>query len=106
MLQSVHTQDSLWKLVVACDLEVSRCWLYTCTFRQVLTSRDWEFVADCIGNGIIFAGGEGPTAFQDNLDPERWYLFIDEEGGRGYVPLTTKDLEAATWVLPGTVEVI
>ena len=36
--------------------------------------------------------------------PRGMFNAISEEGGRGYVPLTTKDLEAETWVLPGTVQ--
>ena len=34
--------------------------------------------------------------FRSNTD-ERWYMFIDEYGGRGYVPFTTTDLNTRQW---------
>ncbi|MEB3368919.1 glycoside hydrolase family 43 protein [Saccharopolyspora mangrovi] len=60
----------------------------------------WEFVADCIGKGDEtgegIAYGEGPTAFRSNTE-HKWYLFIDEYGGRGYVPFETDDLGSGRW---------
>jgi hypothetical protein len=56
---------------------------------------DYDFVADCIGKGSI-AQGEGPTIFKSNTE-EKWYLFIDEFGGRGYVPFETTDLNSGVW---------
>ncbi|CAM5689884.1 hypothetical protein SHIRM173S_06929 [Streptomyces hirsutus] len=35
--------------------------------------------------------GEGPTVFKSNTE-EKWYLFIDEYGGRGYLPFEATDL--------------
>ncbi|CAL9581486.1 hypothetical protein SUDANB171_05020 [Streptomyces sp. enrichment culture] len=62
-----------------------------------LRSTSWEFIADCIGSRSI-ARGEGPTVFKSNTE-EKWYLFIDEFGGRGYVPFETTDLASGQWVL-------
>ncbi|MFD5316852.1 family 43 glycosylhydrolase [Streptomyces sp. NPDC127098] len=55
----------------------------------------WDFVADCLGSGAL-ARGEGPTVFRSNTE-EKWYLFIDEFGGRGYVPFETTDLASGRW---------
>ncbi len=43
-------------------------------------------------------GVEGPTVFKSNTE-EKWYLFVDEFGGRGYVPFETTDLESGKWIL-------
>lgn len=65
-----------------------------------LRSTDYEFIADCLGKdpvgGSGISQGEGPLVFQDN-DAERWYMFIDEFGGRGYVPFVTDDLDSGEW---------
>ncbi|MFI6506360.1 RICIN domain-containing protein [Streptosporangium sp. NPDC050855] len=58
-------------------------------------NRDYSFVADCIGNNALDQG-EGPLVFMSNTE-ERWYMFIDEYGGRGYVPFTTTDLNTRQW---------
>jgi hypothetical protein len=60
-----------------------------------ILNRNYSFVADCIGNNAI-SQGEGPLVFKSNTD-ERWYMFIDEYGGRGYVPFTTTDLDTRQW---------
>jgi hypothetical protein len=60
-----------------------------------LTSRSYTFVKDCIGSGSVNAG-EGPTIFKSNTEG-RWYLFVDEFGGRGYIPFTTTNLDGGTW---------
>lgn len=57
----------------------------------------WDFVAECIGKGSINQG-EGPTIFKSNTE-EKWYLFIDEFGGRGYVPFESTDLESGVWTM-------
>lgn len=62
-----------------------------------LTSRSYDFVADCVGRGAI-ARGEGPAVFRADTE-EKWYLFIDEFGGRGYVPFETDDLDSGTWTM-------
>ena len=40
--------------------------------------------------------GEGPTIFESNTE-EKWYLFVDEWSGRGYVPFETTDLDSGEW---------
>ena len=62
-----------------------------------LLDLDWDFVADCIGKGSI-SQGEGPTIFKSNTE-EKWYLFIDEFGGRGYVPFESTDLSSGVWTM-------
>jgi hypothetical protein len=60
-----------------------------------LLNLNYAFVAECIGRGTI-SRGEGPTIFKSNT-AERWYLFIDEFGGRGYVPFETTNLASGQW---------
>ncbi|AXX29229.1 family 43 glycosylhydrolase [Actinosynnema pretiosum subsp. pretiosum] len=60
-----------------------------------LRSTSYEHVADCIGKGAI-ERGEGPTVFKSNTE-DRWYLLVDEFGGRGYVPFETTDLASGRW---------
>jgi hypothetical protein len=60
-----------------------------------LRDTSYDFVADCIGHGAV-SRGEGPTVFRSNTE-RRWYLFIDEFGGRGYVPFTSTDLDSGRW---------
>lgn len=60
-----------------------------------LTSTNYSFVKDCIGQGSIGAG-EGPTIFKSNTE-NRWYLWVDEYGGRGYIPFTTTNLNGGAW---------
>ena len=60
-----------------------------------ILNRNYSFVAECIGRGGI-SQGEGPLIFKSNTE-ERWYTFIDEYGGRGYVPFTTTDLNSGQW---------
>ncbi|MGW6012373.1 family 43 glycosylhydrolase [Streptomyces sp. NPDC055210] len=60
-----------------------------------LTDTSYDFVADCVGSGSIDRG-EGPTVFKSNTE-DKWYLFIDEYGGRGYVPFETTDLDSGRW---------
>jgi beta-xylosidase/uncharacterized protein YjdB len=57
----------------------------------------YAHIADCIGKGSI-SQGEGPTIFKSNTE-NKWYLFIDEFGGRGYIPFETTDLESGQWTL-------
>ncbi|SHM97398.1 immunoglobulin-like domain-containing protein [Gracilibacillus kekensis] len=59
---------------------------------------DFEMVKEGIGKGIINQG-EGPAIFKSNTE-EKWYLFIDEFGGRGYVPFETTDLASGEWTIP------
>ncbi|HET9656093.1 MAG TPA: family 43 glycosylhydrolase [Kineosporiaceae bacterium] len=65
-----------------------------------LTSTDWGFVSDCIGKPDLSAG-EGPTIFKAN-DADKWYLFVDEFGGRGYVPFSSTNLDSGAWTMEKT----
>ncbi|MFD5292572.1 family 43 glycosylhydrolase [Streptomyces rochei] len=60
-----------------------------------LTDTSFDFVSDCIGRGAM-ERGEGPTVFKSNTE-EKWYLFVDEYGGRGYLPFETTDLASGEW---------
>ncbi|MFJ9353587.1 family 43 glycosylhydrolase [Streptomyces mirabilis] len=62
-----------------------------------LTNTKYDFVSDCIGSGSIDRG-EGPTVFKSNTE-NKWYLFIDEYGSRGYVPFETTDLDSGKWTM-------
>lgn len=62
---------------------------------RTLTDTSYDFVSDCIGSGAM-SRGEGPTVFKSNTE-EKWYLFIDEYGGRGYLPFETTDLASGRW---------
>ncbi|MCM3443647.1 immunoglobulin-like domain-containing protein [Metabacillus halosaccharovorans] len=56
---------------------------------------NFKLIQEGIGKGSIGAG-EGPTIFKSNIE-EKWYMFIDEFGGRGYIPFETTDLQAGEW---------
>jgi hypothetical protein len=55
-------------------------------------------VAECIGKGKVSAA-EGPTIFKSNTE-NKWYLYLDEFGGRGYVPFESTDLSKGIWTEP------
>jgi hypothetical protein len=60
----------------------------------------WEIVASCIGRDAGASAVEGPTAFKSNPDDvngEKFYLFVDEYSGRGYIPLETDDIKNPDW---------
>jgi hypothetical protein len=67
-----------------------------------LHSTGWNFVQDCIGKATDTSAGisrgEGPTVFKSNTE-DKWYLFIDEFGGRGYVPFETTDLDGGKFTM-------
>jgi hypothetical protein len=42
------------------------------------------------------SAAEGPLVFKSNTE-DKWYLFLDEFGGRGYVPFETTDLDSGKW---------
>ncbi|HEX2144598.1 MAG TPA: immunoglobulin-like domain-containing protein, partial [Glycomyces sp.] len=65
------------------------------TATSLAADAEWQFLAECIGSGAINQG-EGPLVFKSNTE-EKWYLFIDEFGGRGYVPFETTDLASGEW---------
>ncbi|MDT0484155.1 family 43 glycosylhydrolase [Streptomyces doebereineriae] len=55
----------------------------------------WTAVAEGIGKGAMNAA-EGPLVFKSNTE-EKWYAFLDEFGGRGYIPFETTDLDSGDW---------
>lgn len=60
----------------------------------------WSFMDACIGRDAGTSAVEGPTVFKANpgdTSGSPYYLFVDEYGGRGYIPLGTNDLEAPNW---------
>lgn len=60
-----------------------------------LRNLSWDAVAEGIGKGAMNAA-EGPLVFKSNTE-EKWYAFLDEFGGRGYLPFETTDLASGTW---------
>ncbi|WP_223593681.1 immunoglobulin-like domain-containing protein [Neobacillus bataviensis] len=55
----------------------------------------FDLIKEGIGKGSIGAG-EGPTIFKSNTE-EKWYMFLDEFGGKGYVPFETTNLQSGEW---------
>ncbi|TQE26878.1 hydrolase [Streptomyces ipomoeae] len=60
-----------------------------------LLDLSWDAVAEGIGKGAMSAA-EGPLVFKSNTE-EKWYAFLDEFGGRGYIPFETTDLASGVW---------
>ncbi|MFC0629317.1 family 43 glycosylhydrolase [Kribbella deserti] len=63
----------------------------------------WAMQDSCIGRDAGTSAVEGPTVFKTNPGDtfgSNYYLFVDEYGGRGYIPLGTNDLEAPNWKVP------
>lgn len=60
----------------------------------------WKSIATCIGRDAGTQAIEGPTAFKSNpgdVSGDKFYLFVDEYGGRGYIPLETADISQPDW---------
>ena len=76
--------------------------LITAERSKDLRSTSYEPVADGIGQGGEHGPGvehgEGPVVVR-SLRGDRWYLFIDEFGGRGYVPFESVELDADRWTV-------
>jgi len=63
----------------------------------------WAMQDSCIGRDAGTSAVEGPTVFKSNpgdSSGSKYNLFVDEYGGRGYIPLGTDDLEAPNWQVP------
>ncbi|WP_456283941.1 family 43 glycosylhydrolase [Microbacterium sp. JZ101] len=62
---------------------------------------EWTMIDSCIGRDAGTSAVEGPTIFESNPGDVngggRHYLFVDEYGGRGYIPLVTEDISAGGW---------
>jgi beta-xylosidase len=64
------------------------------------TLDSWTQVATCIGKNAGTSAVEGPTVFKANpgdVNGEKFYLFVDEYSGRGYIPLETIDIANPSW---------
>ncbi|KAH6722690.1 beta-xylosidase/Xylanase [Leptodontidium sp. MPI-SDFR-AT-0119] len=60
----------------------------------------WTTIASCIGAKAGTSAVEGPTSFKANpndVHGQKYYLFLDEYTGRGYIPLETADIAAPNW---------
>lgn len=60
----------------------------------------WTTIATCIGANAGTSAVEGPTAFKanpDDVNGEKFYLFVDEYTSRGYIPLETEDIANPDW---------
>lgn len=69
---------------------------------RVLTAtlEDWTVDEVCMGTHLKTTTIEGPNIFKSNANDirgEKYYLFVDESSGRGYIPLETKDLALHDW---------
>ncbi|NYD77119.1 immunoglobulin-like domain-containing protein [Arthrobacter cupressi] len=65
--------------------------------------RNWTLMGNCIGRNAGTGGVEGPTVFKSNTG-DKYYLFVDEFGGRGYIPLESASLENPDWKLSANYE--
>lgn len=63
--------------------------------------KNWTLMDSCIGRDAGTKAVEGPTAFKSNIE-NKWYLFVDEFGGRGYIPLESTSLENPNWKVPAS----
>jgi beta-xylosidase len=64
------------------------------------TLDSWTQVTACIGKNAGTSAVEGPTIFKANpndVNGQKFYLFVDEYSGRGYIPLETVDIANPTW---------
>ncbi|KAF1917718.1 glycosyl hydrolase [Ampelomyces quisqualis] len=71
------------------------------------TLDSWTQVVACIGKNAGTSAVEGPTVFKSNPDDvhgEKFYLFVDEYSGRGYIPLETADIANPSWKVSASYE--
>lgn len=64
------------------------------------TLESWTVVTSCIGKNAGTKNVEGPTIFKANpndVNGEKFYLFVDEYTDRGYIPLETADIANPSW---------
>jgi large repetitive protein len=65
----------------------------------------WTMLDSCIGRDAGTSAVEGPTVFKANpgdTSGSPYYLFVDEYGGRGYIPLGTNNLAEPAWKVPAS----
>ncbi|KAL0940117.1 Xylosidase/arabinosidase 2 [Colletotrichum truncatum] len=66
------------------------------------TLESWTIDASCIGRKAGTSSIEGPTVFKSNpgdANGEKFYLFVDEYTGGGYIPLETADVGNPNWTM-------
>ncbi|KAL3419649.1 Xylosidase/arabinosidase 2 [Phlyctema vagabunda] len=66
------------------------------------TLPSWTIVDSCIGHKAGTSNVEGPTSFKSNagdVNGDKYYLFVDEYTGRGYIPLETTDISSPNWTV-------
>ncbi|KAF9697733.1 hypothetical protein EKO04_004386 [Ascochyta lentis] len=76
---------------------------HSSSLRATLDS--WTQDAACIGKNAGTSNVEGPTVFKSNpgdVNGEKFYLFVDEYTGRGYIPLETADISKPDWKVSTT----
>ncbi|KAH7309750.1 glycosyl hydrolase [Stachybotrys elegans] len=69
------------------------------------TLESWSMITACIGRDAGTRAVEGPTVFKSNpgdVHGEKFYLFVDEYTGRGYIPLVTDDIANPHWTVPSS----
>jgi beta-xylosidase len=62
----------------------------------------WTTIASCIGRNAGTSAVEGPTSFKANpndVNGQKYYLFVDEYTSRGYIPLETVDISNPDWTV-------
>lgn len=62
----------------------------------------WNPIATCIGRKAGTSAVEGPTSFKANpndVNGQKYYLFVDEYTSRGYIPLETIDIANPSWAV-------
>ena len=67
------------------------------------TGDGWTMISDCIGRTAGTPEVEGPHVFRANegdVNGHRYYLWVDNYGGIGYIPLFSESLDAPTWQRP------
>jgi hypothetical protein len=60
----------------------------------------WKSISTCIGKNAGTSAVEGPTVFKSNpndVNGNKFYLFVDEYTSRGYIPLETTDISKPSW---------
>lgn len=63
-------------------------------------TQGWHLDLTCLSKKIQSKYIEGPTCFKSNpgdVRGDKYYLFVDEESQRGYVPLETDDIKNGAW---------
>ncbi|MBN0038579.1 family 43 glycosylhydrolase [Cellulosimicrobium cellulans] len=76
------------------------------SLRATTASGAWQLVDTCIGRTAGTPEVEGPSAFlanDDDVNGNRYYLWVDDYGGVGYIPLMTDSLEGdVAWTYPSS----